>query len=367
MGQLTSAPRTLLLIADDVGEPFNFGPSTTPMLWDLMQSATVHDLWTMPACSSTRFALWTRSYPCHNGIGTIIKASNPVFAHPELCLLPTYGRGSRAYYGKHHLCPPDMIEGHPAKCGWDHFSGHASNLTSGGQSGYWDWLWTTNSSTRRSNVYAPELMRQEVANALINSPHTFIAHGSALIHKPFHTPPDAPNVATDEAKALQMLARLDMDFSFLVSLALQTNSRVLLFSDNGAAGSLGGGKGTLHQSGIATKLYAWGFEAPPSKLDVVDIGTMIDAEPGPDAIGIGRREIHYAERFGPNNVLPPDPDVWDWAVEAGGWKLIHTPELGDQLFNLREDPGETRDLATDEPGHIDRLRYLARQIQAGAD
>ncbi|GAF73184.1 unnamed protein product, partial [marine sediment metagenome] len=66
------------------------------------------------------------------------------------------------------------------------------------------------------------------------------------------------------------------------------------------------------------------------------------------------------------------------AVISGDWKLIRTlhkafwdtPET--ELFNLAEDPMETRDLAVEEPETVDRLelrmaRWLRKELGGGAD
>ena len=70
------------------------------------------------------------------------------------------------------------------------------------------------------------------------------------------------------------------------------------------------------------------------------------------------RSLHWQIGLGPKA---------DWAVLEGDWKLIghsrdtglrEAPPLRLFLSNVREDPGETRDRAAEEPERVARLRRL---------
>lgn len=47
---------------------------------------------------------------------------------------------------------------------------------------------------------------------------------------------------------------------------------------------------------------------------------------------------------------------WGAAVRAGHWKMVRTPAGEHWLFNLSEDPSESKDLAAAHPDVLDRLR-----------
>ena len=48
---------------------------------------------------------------------------------------------------------------------------------------------------------------------------------------------------------------------------------------------------------------------------------------------------------------------------TGSWKLIHYPQIGKyQLFDLKNDPNETRDCSTD-PAYADRLARLRNKLE----
>ncbi len=53
------------------------------------------------------------------------------------------------------------------------------------------------------------------------------------------------------------------------------------------------------------------------------------------------------------------------AVRVGGWKLIEWFEDESlELYDLRKDPGEMRDIAKSEPERLRRLRETLRDWQA---
>jgi arylsulfatase A-like enzyme len=176
----------------------------------------------------------------------------------------------------------------------------------------------------------------------------------------------------------------------LEELKLADNTMVILFSDNGGAPTTGarnlplvGSKFTLWEGGIRVPFIlsrpgdphageTW--HQPISALDVVP--TCLDAAgiKLPQALD-GRPIPKSTKEFKePRNLF------WRWhshsyAVRSGDWKLLHnggrmgrkpTAEIvnrtellkGTRLFNLREDPSESRDLAGEHPEVTQRLKKL---------
>jgi arylsulfatase A-like enzyme len=70
--------------------------------------------------------------------------------------------------------------------------------------------------------------------------------------------------------------------------------------------------------------------------------------------GVPEREAlfwHYPHYWGGNRVQPFG------AVRAGDWKLIEFYEtMAVELYNLKDDPGETRDLSKEKPEKAVELR-----------
>jgi len=175
----------------------------------------------------------------------------------------------------------------------------------------------------------------------------------------------------------------------LEDLSLADNTIVILFSDNGGPPTngawnlpLAGSKFTLWEGGIRVPFIisrpgaphageTW--DQPMSTLDVfptcllaagIELPNGLDGQPIPETA----REIQEERAL-----------YWRWfdsyAVRSGDWKLLHRggrspreptkgivnrTELlqGTRLFNLREDPSESRDLAADHPQIVERLQKM---------
>jgi len=71
---------------------------------------------------------------------------------------------------------------------------------------------------------------------------------------------------------------------------------------------------------------------------------------------------HYPHYWGGNLVRPFG------AVRSGDWKLIEFYEdMRVELFNLKDDLGETRDLAADQPGKAAELRHRLHDWRQSVD
>ena len=173
---------------------------------------------------------------------------------------------------------------------------------------------------------------------------------------------------------------------------LAGNTVVIFFSDNGGPPTngawnlpLAGSKFTLWEGGIRVPFIIsrpgdshvgeiW--NQPISTLDVVP--TCLEAA------GIKLPEILDGQPIpkSANAFKEPRNLFWRWnnsfAVRSGEWKLLHNggrsgrkptsgiinrTELlkGTRLFDLREDPGESRDLADEHPEVVQRLKMLYAQ------
>ncbi len=170
---------------------------------------------------------------------------------------------------------------------------------------------------------------------------------------------------------------------------LADNTIVVLFSDNGGAPSTGacnlplaGSKFTLWEGGIRVPFIlarprepAPGTvcDQPISTLDIlptvlraarIELPEGLDGQPIPTDLAeiAGSRDLFWRWRDG-------------YAVRSGDWKLLQnggrSPRKptagivnrtkllkGTRLFNLKDDPGERRDLALENPDVVERLKKL---------
>jgi arylsulfatase A-like enzyme len=145
---------------------------------------------------------------------------------------------------------------------------------------------------------------------------------------------------------------------------------------------LRGGKGWLYEGGLRVPLIVkWpGQGRPGSVCDVPVITTdlypsileMIGVPPLPDQ---HRDGVSLAPLVQGAGELQRDALYWHFphysnhglqspggAIRVGDLKLIEYFENGTlQLFNLRDDPGEQRDLARDDPASVEKLRTRLRR------
>ena len=164
---------------------------------------------------------------------------------------------------------------------------------------------------------------------------------------------------------------------------LEENTLVIFASDNGAArqsdvdgkrnSPLIGHKRNLYEGGIRVP-YAlqWKgrikagtrFESPVSTLDIFPTALAAAGSAAAGSAELDGVNLLPFVADGPAG-RPHDYLVWrsgpNAAVRSGAWKLLLTRSGLARLYNVREDPGESRDLASSQPRVVaDLRRALAR-------
>ncbi|MBN2022311.1 MAG: arylsulfatase [Pirellulales bacterium] len=215
--------------------------------------------------------------------------------------------------------------------------------------------------------------------------------------KPFtgrgYTPHQTPRAAY-----AAMISRLDKDVGRIAALVrelgLDDQTLVMFSSDNGTShvekevdyrffgsvGPLRGLKGSLYEGGIRVPMIArWpGRIAPGTTADLPcaawdvmpTLADLTGAAPAADSDGIS---------FAPTLLDRPDRQkrhehlYWEFtgyggqqAVRRGDWKAVrqrilrpgNANPLAIELYNLKDDPGETRDVAAEHPEVVDRMRRI---------
>jgi len=215
------------------------------------------------------------------------------------------------------------------------------------------------------------------------------AKAETIAHYPEHT--TGPFGLLPEYAA--MIEDVDTAFgrmrSFLVEEGLTDNTIIILTSDNGAVrqwgsnGNLRGAKGLVYEGGIRVPLIIWRPGLSDAGRVITDPMHAADLLPTIlDLAGLGQAipgNLDGASLAplldGPAVSLPERPLLWHFphynmhgsrpatALRQGDFKLIHFYETDSQeLYDLRQDPGETRDLAPEQPG---QLAAMVEALEAG--
>ncbi len=173
----------------------------------------------------------------------------------------------------------------------------------------------------------------------------------------------------------------------LKELKLDDNTMVIFTSDNGGTpqfvAPLNGSKGALYEGGIRVPAAIWwkglknpgrDFDEPVLSMDFYPtIAELADADlpknqpiDGISLISVLRDEAKSLNRDSvfwhfPCYIGRGEPSS---AVRMGDWKLIEKfQDETFELYNLRNDPGEKKNLASIEPAQLKRLKETLRSWQ----
>ena len=210
-----------------------------------------------------------------------------------------------------------------------------------------------------------------------------------------HDPTYAAMIASVDESVGRVLDRLD-------ELQLSENTLVIFSSDNGGVGGyeregiqggsitdnapLKGGKGMLYEGGVRVPyIFRWSGTIQPGTESNVPVNsvdlypTLVElagAEPpqdhtldGTSYAGVLRGRPAEGERpplfWHFPGYLGAGRNTWRTtpvgAVRSGDWKLLEFFEDGRlELYNLRDDPGEQHDLASQEPDRAGELHAMLK-------
>jgi len=425
-GRLRAAPENLpnilLIVADDLGWAdvgYHGSPLRTPNLDRLARGgAELHQHYVAPVCSLTRCALLSGRYWSRFGVN-----------HPQAAQAMPFGTvtlasalKSRGYEtcitGKWHL--GSLPEWGPRKFGFDRSYGAL-----GGGTGPWDHRYKRGPYTRnwhRNDAYVEEqghvtdLIAREAAGFLAarRSAPFFLYVPFTAVHHPIDEPREwlEANQHIEESRRQYAACVQHMDdaagrlVAVLENTGLRRNTLIVFTSDNGGMGNpagdlqaypgqyrngqlgdnkpLRGHKGQVYEGGIRVPAFVnWPGRIPARRIDapvgVVDwlptISGLAGFQPERDLRWDGRDvwpllsgEVGPAAR----DLYWKGPGGRSYAVRSGDLKLViqRAPDGTGrrvELFNLRDDPYERRDLSAAEPGLAARLEQLLAHEQARDD
>ncbi len=417
----TKQPNIVFLLVDDMGYGecgFNGGKQIfTPNIDLLAKGGTIlENSYVQPVCSPTRAALLTGRYPTHTGVYSIVPPGAKWGLPLNERTLPDALR-SAGYYtaitGKWHLGESDKsyqpnARGFDYQYGFffgniDYFKHERNNIPD----------WYRNGIPLKEEGYSTHLITREACSIIENNDHKkplFLYVAFNGIHAPYQVPDSylKPYLAlTGNRQILAgMLAAVDEAIGQIVATidkaGIRENTLIVFLSDNGAPPPgvnlpLRDFKATIYEGGIRGASFVnWPGHIPSGKrikesMHAVDwYPTLISLAGGSinqplliDGLNIwpmitqSRPSPHDAilsvSTHGPNEA----------AIRMGNWKLIalgagentepYKPSVKVAakyepiaLFNLEEDPGETKNLASQYPDKVIAMRKKLSEILKGA-
>ncbi|MBA4030411.1 MAG: arylsulfatase [Planctomyces sp.] len=407
-------PNIVYILADDLGA-FDVGwrgsRIKTPHLDSLAESgAKLEQFYVLPVCSPTRAALLTGRYPIRYGLQSGVVRPWADYGLPlEERLLPqalkTAGYET-AIVGKWHL-------GHfrreylPTSRGFDHQYGHyngALDYFTHDRDGGHDWH--RNDRASYDEGYSTHLIAKEAVQVVQRRDRKqplFLYVPFNAVHSPLQVPENYAEPYGEFKKQRRayagMLTALDEAVGQIVQ-AIESqgetgNTLFIFSSDNGGPnpgqvtdnGSLRAGKGTLYEGGVRVCAFAsWrGHIQPGTVVDepihIVDwYPTLLKLAggSGEQVLPLDGRDIWptiTGKAPSPHEEIVLNITPGDGAIRAGDWKLVwHGGRRGNarnakaeyELYNLRDDPEEKRDLATVEPEKLEELKTRFNRLAKSA-
>lgn len=381
--RVPAAAGVVLVILDDVGrDMLADAAGHTPCLDELAaRGLTFREFYAAQACSPCRAMIASGAYAhrAENLTGQVVQPH-----HGEAWSLPTAGVllgrvPSSSVVGKWHLGTPSRLD-HPRECGAAEWWGTQFNL--GGSGTYYGGDAVHNGQPTTWEGYITwETARRTVQR--IAAGDSLVWVGLHAVHKPIEAPPpDAHtfgdlSTADDYTIALAMLEAADRAIGEIAQAARAAGYVLIVVSDNGTSGIIGGDKGSLLEGGVRTWMMVEGPGVRHGEtrqlVQAVDVYStvceLVNGAPPtdrPDSISFapllyastcGERDYLFAEEFKPNGAPPA---AHDRVIRDERWKLWALADGTLRLYDLESDPDEQLDLLADgvtgdEQATVDRL------------
>jgi len=359
-----------------------------------------------PVCSPTRAAIMTGLHPARVGITDYLRGDDPKYLSPDHFSLPKALKAAGYHcglIGKWHLMGDySLRKGDPKLHGFDEVICSESSYIG---PGYYfpPYQHMKEVQPRRPDEYLTDRLNQEAVEFIERNrarpfflflshyaPHTRLAGKPQLVAKYARKPGAGKNRNNPELAA--MIESIDegvgMILQALERLGLAERTVVVFSSDNGGEdrvtsnAPLRAGKSTLYEGGIRVPLIVAGpgFAKPGSASGTPVVSTdlyptflqIAGAKPRP---GLKLDGISFQQVLARPAALRRRAIFWHYpldkphflggrssgAVRQGDFKLIEFYDTGAiELYNLKDDPGETTDLSEKLPAVKNRLLTLLR-------
>lgn len=405
-----SAPRPhiVYILADDLGWKdvgFQGGDIKTPNLDRLAgDGVRFRQFYVQPVCSPTRACLMTGRYCMRQGLQFVIRPFMNYGLPLEERTLPEALKSAgyrTAMIGKWHLGFTDPAW-RPLRRGFGyHYGFYVGSID------YWTHErdggldWRRNDQPLREEGYSTQLLAADAVRLIEKhdpAQPLFLYLAFNAVHAPLQAPEEYVNRYAhikDKSRRTYAAMTTCMDNAIgrvveaLERHGMRENTLILFSSDNGGAeakggadnGELRGMKATLYEGGIRVPAFAtW-----PKRLrrGVVEPAVHV-IDWYPTLLKLAGASLEQKLPLDGSDIWPtitegrPSPhaeivhelDTTSGAIRRGDWKLILTggeifsgageitaPKV--ELFNIAQDPTESKDLAASQP---ERVKELARRL-----
>lgn len=414
-------PNLIFIVADDLGrgdlgaygQRFIRTPNLDRMAREGMRFTDAYA--PSPVCAPSRASFMTGLHQGHARVrGNMNRNDERVPLRPEDVTVAEVLRGAgyrTGVVGKWGLGEPGTT-GVPGRQGFDYFYGYLNQNHA--HSYYPEYLWQNDERvTLKGGTYSHDLFTRE-ALAFIRREddrpfflylaYTLPHANNELTRKTgngMEVPSDAPYTrqpwTPQQRNYAAMVTRLDADVGELARLLkemdIDRETVVVFTSDNGPQGKDEGGYDqTLFDSngpfrGLKRELYEGGIRVPlivrwPGRVRAGAVSaspvTLCDLMPTAAALagvsapsaadGVSLHPLLLSGNA-PRGVRPRGPLYWEFheggfaqAVRVGSWKAVRKGVGGAvELYDLKTDAGETRDVAARHPEIVRRVEEIMRR------
>lgn len=414
-------PNVVLIIADDLGygDLSSWGAKDvkSPAVDSLVARGVRLNRFyaNCPVCSPSRASLLSGRYPELAGVPGVIRTSptdNWGYLAPDAMLLPVVLKKAgyhTAIVGKWHLGLE--AENAPLARGFDHFHGFLGDMMDSYTThrrhdiNYMrendKEIDPTGHATDLFTQWAVDYIQQRAPDARAGKQPFFLYLAYNAPHTPIQPPQEwldkvkarEPGITPKRAALVALIEHMDDGIGKVLAALKQSgveeDTLVLFTSDNGGDlppgannGPLRAGKGTMYEGGLRVAMTAaWpgrilaGSSSDQVALHMDLMPTICEAAGAQPPARIDGRSILAALCGKPADLPPRDLffirreggpffGLTIHAVLRGDMKLVHNSPFGPlELYNLKDDPREERDLAEKMPKvRTDLARAMQHQV-----
>ncbi|MBU2666207.1 sulfatase [Actinoplanes bogorensis] len=398
-------PNVVVVLIDDLarrelgcyGNTFNETPHMDRLAADGIRFTNGYTA--APVCSPTRASIMTGQWPARTGITEYLGPDGDNFLPASHTTLPETLRGAgyrTGLIGKWHLTETYTGDvrtrpGNPWSHGFDEVIASEQKYIAGGDY-WWPYFMLPDLPQRKPDEYLVDRLNLEAVDFISRAHQAGTPFFLYLAHYATHVTLDAPQALIDKyaakpggtnPKLAAMLEVIDDGVGAirakLTELGIAGNTVILLLSDNGGDSGvatstpLRGAKATLYEGGVRVPMIAYHPQGAGGRVVDTPFSTVDFMPTILDTAGVARPPAQQLDGASFAGLLTggaaPARDSLFWfyphwhnpgaptaSVRRGRYKLLRYLHDGrTELFDLVADPGETTDLAAQQPAQVQSL------------